>query len=867
MISIVAFVINIGLFVKAKINLQNATDAAAYAGAAVQARQLSKIAYLNWEMRNIYKEWLYKYYVIGNLNIDDVENPKANGVMSFRLQKDVNVLTSKQTDDKFNIPAVCIHLSGSLTNICKRYSVPGLPEFGSTDLVGAEQASRAFMNTLISTKVNDCIDRTRLNMAVAMTWAYNVLGNSENTFAGQGPAIMADRQGAWPQAVELAIRIRNLEHVFNRPAEKDGVCISGSTNGVVNCGKPISAITAENKLGNERLVKAFYSAYRNLGNDQDNEMKNSFTLREISPRPVKIPSANNASNLLIPQNKFYEKAYLDLKLMMVNYAIFYAAMIPRADDKTSGACDISKVAIPVPGYPLGFYKNPDILTYYAVKGEAEFVGMFNPFFGSGNIVKLTAYSAAKPFGGRIGPMLFTQRENEDFIRQREDNQKRRSVPYITSYDFMGVTIREDTYTGDNYIPGLPLPTNTTKAAGSFWMKEGSPIGGLVADAAGVSFGVPNLVYDYETDYQMDGYSDPTKKINLITASTADTAQEKGVGLYSRYQFNRFRGNALTAAISPQTLDHEVARVRAPTKYEAANYLIPTPFEFNKAHDLDSFGFISGQKEELNGEYDRYHALVYAPLYRSKDQQDLLYDNGSEVTSSITSFMKAQKSGMRKYRMSLNQAAIQIFNEKENANKSAQVEGYERAASGVSDINFADKNNFDQVPKTCKSIAGEFLYFYWAEVEKNEAPDDDIAGCPEPLGKLFEKYFASKGTDTNFDPDYYSFKLTWNKKMSKEQGLQFLSAYTPGPFTGVQYDSNFVNPFPGSSITNTMRRNTYSTRFISLDSLQMGGGARWSNEFPMHSEGSVQASGGDTAHNFRNPLEAADVGLDLSSIKY
>jgi hypothetical protein len=62
----------------------------------------------------------------------------------------------------------------------------------------------------------------------------------------------------------------------------------------------------------------------------------------------------------------------------VNLATFYAALIPRAAKDVSGACNISKVAIPVPGYPLGFYKNPEVLTYYAVKGEAEFEGMFRP---------------------------------------------------------------------------------------------------------------------------------------------------------------------------------------------------------------------------------------------------------------------------------------------------------------------------------------------------------------------------------------------------------------------------------------------------------------------------------------------------------
>ena len=53
-----AFVINTGMLVNAKINLQNAADLAAYAGASVQARQLTHISYLNYEMRRQWKKVL-----------------------------------------------------------------------------------------------------------------------------------------------------------------------------------------------------------------------------------------------------------------------------------------------------------------------------------------------------------------------------------------------------------------------------------------------------------------------------------------------------------------------------------------------------------------------------------------------------------------------------------------------------------------------------------------------------------------------------------------------------------------------------------------------------------------------------------------
>src|SRR5947209_20289171 len=64
------FVVNTGMLVNAKINLQNAADLAAYAGAATQARQLSQISYLNYEMRRQYKKFLFRYYVVGNMAQD-----------------------------------------------------------------------------------------------------------------------------------------------------------------------------------------------------------------------------------------------------------------------------------------------------------------------------------------------------------------------------------------------------------------------------------------------------------------------------------------------------------------------------------------------------------------------------------------------------------------------------------------------------------------------------------------------------------------------------------------------------------------------------------------------------------------------------
>jgi hypothetical protein len=889
LISIIAFVINVGLFVKAKINLQNATDAAAFSGAAVQARQMTKLGYLNWEMRNIFKEWMYKYYVVGNLNIDDVRNPSGNGNMSFRLLDDEDAIyTNEIFKDPYNIPAVCIHLAGHQTNICRRFGMPGLPEFGNYNLTGAEEASRAFQDLLINTKVSDCVDRSRLNMLTNVAWAYNVISNpGANTMASQGLAVITDKQGAWPKAVELAIRMRNLEYVVNREPESGGVCFASPTHAGIRCGKRINEIESESKLGNERIVKAFYAGYRNLGNERDSEMKNSFTLTELPPNrtPVSrdgLGGANSASYLLIPSTNLginYHKHYLDLKLMTVNYATFYAALLPRGDRRRSGACDVSKVAIPVPGYPLGYYKNPDVITYYAVKGEAEFVGMFNPF--TSDSIKLTAFGAAKPFGGRIGPMLFVQQTGQSYLTGRQDPQKRRSVPYISTLDLKGALYREL----DNWIPqslqlgefrpGVPLPINSGSAPGFFWLeKPSNPLGGIIS-GGDIQFGIPNLVYDYQTPFQITGYQHRDDLIHKIEPGNGDQgkAADKPVGLYSRFQFRKFKGEDLVGEVSYNDLERAIYRAKAPTLYEAANYLIPFPakeFEGNSNNVLDSFGFVPGNPTKTFNGVKVYESMVYAPLYKQGDQVDLLYQTKNEVIGAIFELMKAQQQGMQKYLSSLNIAAKSLYEQAAKIPPAAAgtAQSYRQAARRISDV-----DNFEvpletlltKRPMSCSSMAGQFLHFYYGypALRNNLVPDQDPS-CPQTLGAQLEAYFSSSAGA--FDPDYYKFELSWKDDIPEQ--IPF-TAYMPGPFNGVDQDGTFKNIISGSLITETMRRNFYSTKFVPLSSLVGGPGFKEdATNFSIISEGTTNIRVFDTHQgSFKNSLDAQAVNLDTNSIKH
>ena len=54
--------------------------------------KLTNIAHMNWEMRNIYKEWMFKYYVLGQLSLPNTQNPRSDGAMDFRLPSLISTL-------------------------------------------------------------------------------------------------------------------------------------------------------------------------------------------------------------------------------------------------------------------------------------------------------------------------------------------------------------------------------------------------------------------------------------------------------------------------------------------------------------------------------------------------------------------------------------------------------------------------------------------------------------------------------------------------------------------------------------------------------------------------------------------------------
>lgn len=813
LISIIAFVINIGLFVKAKINLQNAVDAGAYAGAAVQARMLNRIGYMNWEMRNVYKEWMFKYYVLGNLNIKDVDDPSgASDNIQFTMESDPNLPAGMGGDDIYNFPSVCIHYAGVPTNVCKKYAIPGIPRFEPTSLVGVDETTSTFIDAIVKEKSSDCSKRTQLNFNVTNMWAYNLItGNADTnaTFA-DAPQIASNRPGAWPRAVELAMRTRSLEYAMNRPPISEGIC-SDPGEGSPGC-RSVQEIGDEKHYGNERPTKAFWSAYRNIGNEYDTDLKATFTLTELSPFGDTTFPQNSLSTLLMGAKATERKFYLDLKLQIVNYATFFTGLIARDDRydsggqiiKSEGACDVSKIAIPVPGYPLGFYKNPDFVTYYAVKGEGRFQGLFNPF---SQPIKLTAYAAAKPMGGRVGPALF--RQNADTrVASRTTASKKRSLAYISGLDLLNMPVKGKPGVSagpGEYHPGMPIPINGagTGPEDRFWIADpNDDVGGWVTGRA-IVFGIPNMVYDY-VNGSPDASNYQVGNQNTAVIKPVGNPSDYASGLYKKSQFSKFRAY-LTSTNDPNSIVDAIVKARSPTTYEAANYTIPFPSELTAPDQLDTFGFINGAPLADGTRI----TPIYAPLYG--DSGDILFRNKDEVKSAILEFIQAQKGAMEKYQFSMNSVAKKIYDD--------DPVKYADAAKRISNFDFSKQpSDASAIPQSCASIAGTFLYFY-LENSSGVAPN----GCPKSLIKNIEEYLAAPAD--LFDPLMYAIEYYYQD--GQMQGLtnyqQLLTGFMPGILQGATASGQFASPFPNAIAPEIMRRTGYSTKLVTLRSLANGGG--------------------------------------------
>jgi hypothetical protein len=432
MIMLFAFTTNIGMLVHAKINLQNAADAAAYAGAATQARQLTAAAYLNWEMRRALKEFLFYTQVRSmyssmpcfplNHNGDRIglcppRAPQERHDFAFVDPRPGE--PNEATGSGLNyVPSTCIIFDPN-NNYCQKAGVPGIPEFpagggwGVADPIVA--AVRSATNQIINKKLEDCEGRTDINRQFIIAWLFNfypvrdptaLLSTGKDSDDPFPFSNGLERLGILPRSAMLRARIDNIEETLNLNLANEGVGSATITDQTMGA---LRGFAAGNKNLDyfERPIQAFLSAKNNLpAVGEENGNFSEVELTELLPnRPANVDNNPNLQNPPILA-KFND---------IMGKASFANSLFKQIAGQDRGNCYQFRELRTVAGFPFGVTKDPNVLTYYAVRLQTKARLLFSPFGGNG-VVTLSAYSAAKPFGSRIGKNLNPEKTDDGALR-------------------------------------------------------------------------------------------------------------------------------------------------------------------------------------------------------------------------------------------------------------------------------------------------------------------------------------------------------------------------------------------------------------------------------------------------------------------
>ncbi|HLD75102.1 MAG TPA: Tad domain-containing protein [Bdellovibrionota bacterium] len=352
-------VINIGMLIHHKINLQNAADMAAYSGAAEQARILSTIGWKNFELRKNLKEFAYFYWAQHSAWNDGF--PRKQWQATGLQRPDWMPIIC--LDDHFNNWAQSEDPSFTpnrrIAEICKWTQV-SFPQIIRPDFIWGR------LGTILNTELNylQDVNKTRCG-------EYDKYNEAH---------AMEDRNRYKGFADTLLTQIEDLSRAINKEEED-------SLNNTLNHSEFTSSIPRKwnqnsfdkggtRVFGIQPLPKdigtlAYQTAWKNLSEPN----KIGFQFVPIKPKGP----------------------YLRLESFKHNYVLNYMKF-PWSTSRNT--CSPEPYGLDIRDFPVAVRKDKKNVTYYSIRLASR---PWLPFLPGLSQPTLEAYAAAKPFGGRIGP--------------------------------------------------------------------------------------------------------------------------------------------------------------------------------------------------------------------------------------------------------------------------------------------------------------------------------------------------------------------------------------------------------------------------------------------------------------------------------
>ncbi len=385
-----AMVINIGLLVHDKINLQNSVDLGAYYAAQKQAEILDEIAHLNYQIRQDYKLLSWRYWVLGTLgrsgnpaSLPPQTQPAAGGPAP-----DVpRIYSAAPNPPQEEVPVAClanpywwefaILSNGAVPN--ENYcwhpynwtspsiplpSIPGTPATIGINIFARMTAQMSRNNYVLS-----------CNEASPLSWAFvaTILTQYKFSIAYKKKAIRKLRE--------------NL--VSANPVDRDGRPIR---EGVIQTIR--KNLTESNRVSFDPTAVQVLNGLTKGGCEGGNS---------IFPGAMTLPEVLTAPGLYFADlrgDTTVARCTFDIGFQVETNRV--AGGVERWDPNGIMRSLVSSEPGPDDDYhsSLGFEKNPWCMAYMGVKAGTSPRKPFAPF---GRSVNLIARAFAQPFGGRIGP--------------------------------------------------------------------------------------------------------------------------------------------------------------------------------------------------------------------------------------------------------------------------------------------------------------------------------------------------------------------------------------------------------------------------------------------------------------------------------
>lgn len=409
-----ALLINIGLLVHHKINLQQSTDIAAYYGAMKQAEILNVISHVNFQMRQAWKLLVWRYRVFGTFGLQSNPSfpspifpmslvPKNGRVeIQYSVSDSENFRCSSTVNKITDMPFFCIGHSG-----ISGWSTASAEEtFCKVSCANLSQ---------IPTQIN----KISLTSGSSTPYGGNVAKAANQAINSANEKIKDNCEAVGPKSVSFLARI--IATYFDEVERKKqliqvlGSNLSLSADKSLDIeGKKIldgATKTFENNLTEANLQsKSKFELYNGLdktkasacafnGNATDGTEQNSATqfLKEIKIKFVQyfVQSCKEVGTRFeyVPYSLFnnnFDKLNSDLRAALIEFYEKQGHL--EVVDKIEAALVSSN-------YILGYEKNPWCQVYTAARAETKPKIPFLPL----SAITLSAVSIAKPFGGVIGP--------------------------------------------------------------------------------------------------------------------------------------------------------------------------------------------------------------------------------------------------------------------------------------------------------------------------------------------------------------------------------------------------------------------------------------------------------------------------------